>query len=72
MSGVELLSVLCPLFNFYLLRHVSGVPLLRAHAQKVWGADPAWVKYATETPLLLPAALGGQPAGTFGLKRKPV
>ncbi|CAK8989638.1 3-oxo-5-alpha-steroid 4-dehydrogenase 1 [Durusdinium trenchii] len=54
MQGAQLASFLCPLFNMYLLRYVSGVPLLQKHAKKAWGNNPAWVKYTAETPLLFP------------------
>jgi len=54
MQGVELATILCPLFNFCLLRFVSGVPLLQHHARKKWGSDSTWQQYHKQTPLLVP------------------
>jgi len=54
MEGVEYATVACPLFNIFLLRFVSGVPLLQHHAKKKWGDDPMWQAYHKHTNLLLP------------------
>ena len=54
LEGVERLSVLSPCFVFFLLRYVSGVPLLRRAAKKRFGNDPLYKKYIKETNILLP------------------
>ena len=54
MSGLELLSIVCPMFNIFLLTRVSGIPLLQKHAKKTWGEDPLWKKYFASTNLLIP------------------
>lgn len=43
-----------PVFVFFLLRYVSGVPLLERKADKCWGNDPAYQKYKAQTPVLFP------------------
>jgi steroid 5-alpha reductase family enzyme len=62
LEGLALLTVCCPLFNYYLLRHVSGVPLLRKLAERSWGKDPLWLEYVAKTNLLVPNPLA-QPVG---------
>ncbi|XP_061114581.1 uncharacterized protein si:ch211-210c8.6 [Conger conger] len=54
MRGVQHLSVASPLFLWFLLRHVSGVPILERQALKRWGSDPAFQNYLRNTPLLWP------------------
>mmetsp|Transcript_24101 Transcript_24101/g.42578 ORF Transcript_24101/g.42578 Transcript_24101/m.42578 type:complete len:269 (-) Transcript_24101:74-880(-) len=54
MTGVELATVLCPMFNFILLRYVSGVPILQYHAKKRWGDNPLFQAYMAQTNLLFP------------------
>lgn len=48
------LSVLSPLFVIYLLRYVSGVPILQKQGQKRWGKLAAYQEYVKSTPLLFP------------------
>jgi len=55
MRGKEmLLSSVSPLFVYYLLTRVSGIPLQRRANLRKWGKDPAFLKYISETPLLWP------------------
>lgn len=54
MRGVQHLSVVSPLFLWFLLRHVSGIPILEQQALKKWGSDPAFQNYLRNTPLLWP------------------
>lgn len=53
-QGLEWLAVLSPIFVTVLLTRGSGVPLLEASAQKRWGNDPEWQRYAANTPVLIP------------------
>ncbi|KAL6483358.1 hypothetical protein MHYP_G00082300 [Metynnis hypsauchen] len=57
MRGSQYLSVVSPLFVWFLLRHVSGIPILEKQAMKKWGADPAFQSYIKNTPLLWPFPL---------------
>lgn len=45
-------SALSPAFVYYLLRYVSGVPLLDNLARKRWGKDAAFHAYRAGTPVL--------------------
>ncbi|KAJ4934464.1 hypothetical protein JOQ06_007259 [Pogonophryne albipinna] len=51
---LQLLSAASPLFVWFLLRHVSGIPILEKQALKKWGADPQFQDYIRNTPLLWP------------------
>ncbi|XP_036447168.1 uncharacterized protein si:ch211-210c8.6 isoform X2 [Colossoma macropomum] len=57
MRGPQHLSVVSPLFVWFLLRHASGIPILEKQAMKKWGADPAFQNYIKNTPLLWPFPL---------------
>ncbi|KPP78282.1 hypothetical protein Z043_102228 [Scleropages formosus] len=54
MKGPQYLSVVSPLFVWFLLRHVSGIPILEKQALQKWGSDPAFQNYIKNTPLLWP------------------
>ena len=48
------LSVISPIFVYWLLNKVSGVPLLTERALNKWGQNPQWQKYYKETPAFFP------------------
>uniref|UniRef100_A0A672MEQ9 Uncharacterized LOC107598584 n=1 Tax=Sinocyclocheilus grahami TaxID=75366 RepID=A0A672MEQ9_SINGR len=54
MRGPQYLTVVSPLFVWFLLRHVSGIPILEKQTMKKWGSDPAYQNYIKNTPLLWP------------------
>lgn len=54
MRGPQYLSVVSPLFLWFLLRYVSGIPMLEKQGMKKWGADPAYQTYIQNTPRLWP------------------
>lgn len=54
MKGPQYLSVASPLFVWFLLRYVSGIPILEKQAMKKWGSDPTFQDYIRNTPLLWP------------------
>ncbi len=54
LSGWQHVGLVSPVFVYLLLTRVSGVPLLEARAEKEWGDDPAWRRYAERTPVLFP------------------
>ncbi|MEQ2248278.1 hypothetical protein ILYODFUR_017590 [Ilyodon furcidens] len=54
MQGPQYLSVVSPLFVWFLLRYVSGIPILEKQALKKWGSEPAFQDYIKNTPLLWP------------------
>ncbi|XP_067881014.1 uncharacterized protein si:ch211-210c8.6 [Heterodontus francisci] len=54
MKGVDYVSMLSPVFLWYLLTHVSGIPTLEKQAMTRWGHDPAYLEYVKNTPTLWP------------------
>ncbi|XP_056130382.1 uncharacterized protein si:ch211-210c8.6 [Lampris incognitus] len=54
MQGPQYISVVSPLFVWFLLRNVSGIPILEKQAMRKWGSDPAFRDYIKNTPLLWP------------------
>lgn len=54
MQGAQHLSVVSPLFLYFLLNYVSGVPILEKQALKKWGSDPDYQEYMRNTPVLWP------------------
>ncbi|KAM8977591.1 uncharacterized protein RCH25_047139 [Pelodytes ibericus] len=53
-SGLQYLSIISPLFVWFLLNYVSGIPILEKQAQKRWGNDPTFQSYCQHTPVLWP------------------
>ncbi|XP_074659189.1 uncharacterized protein LOC141911959 [Tubulanus polymorphus] len=51
---LEHLSVLSPMFVYFLITKVSGVPPLEKMAMKRFGKDPAYQQYVKDTPVLIP------------------
>lgn len=47
-------SFISPSFTTYLLRFLSGVPMLEKSGWKKWGGDPAYRSYLERTPMILP------------------
>jgi steroid 5-alpha reductase family enzyme len=54
-SGALHLSALSPLLVYYLLRHVSGVPILAKQGAKRWGHLAEYQAYLKSTPVLFPS-----------------
>jgi steroid 5-alpha reductase family enzyme len=54
LQGLQYFTLLSPLFVVLLLTRISGIPLLDAAARKRWGDDPAWRRYRSVTPVLVP------------------
>ena len=53
LQGLQYLTLISPLFTYILLMHVSGVRMLEARADKKWGHDESYIKYKSETPVLM-------------------
>ena len=53
-SGLLNLGLISPLFVYWLLSRVSGVPMLEESALKRWGEDPRFQEYLNKTPVLFP------------------
>ncbi|XP_068121210.1 uncharacterized protein [Hyperolius riggenbachi] len=54
LSGYQFVSIISPVFVWFLLNYVSGVPILERQALKRWGEDPAYKSYVQRTPVLWP------------------
>jgi steroid 5-alpha reductase family enzyme len=52
--GTVALAALSPLFTWFLLRKVSGVPPLEKAGDKKFGADPKWKEYKSKVPVFFP------------------
>lgn len=53
-KGKEMLTVLCPVFDMFLITKISGIPLLEKHGIQKWGRDPKYVDYMKNTAILIP------------------
>lgn len=53
LSGLQLVTLVSPLFVFLLLTRVSGIPLLDRAAKKKWGEDPEYLSYTSITSKLI-------------------
>ncbi len=54
LSGLQLVTLVSPVFVALLLIKVSGVPMLEAKADKRWGGQPDYEAYKARTPVLIP------------------
>ena len=53
-SGFKYLSLITPIFIYFLLNYISGVNLLEKRAKEKWGNNPEYVKYLKTTPKFFP------------------
>ena len=53
-QGSQWLTLITPVFVYWLLNKVSGVNLLEERADKKWGETPAYQAYKKETPIFFP------------------
>ncbi|KIM40501.1 hypothetical protein M413DRAFT_445950 [Hebeloma cylindrosporum] len=52
--GTVALAALSPLFTWFLIRKVSGVPPLERAGDKKWGTNPKWQAYKKTVPIFWP------------------
>ncbi|EIN09848.1 DUF1295-domain-containing protein [Punctularia strigosozonata HHB-11173 SS5] len=52
--GTVALAAASPLFTYFLLRKVSGVPPLERAGNKKFAGDPKWAEYKTNVPIFWP------------------
>ncbi|XP_054720446.1 uncharacterized protein LOC129230080 [Uloborus diversus] len=52
--GKEMLTVLCPVFDMFLITRISGIPILEKHGLQKWGNDPKYISYVKDTSILIP------------------
>ena len=53
LTGLQYLTLISPVFTYLLLVYVSGVRMLEAQADKKWGDNEEYIKYKTDTPVLI-------------------
>ena len=53
LTGLQYLTLISPVFTYLLLVYVSGVRMLEAQAYTKWGDNEEYIKYKTETPVLM-------------------
>lgn len=54
LSGLQFLTLISPVFIFFLLTKVSGINILEKNSDKKWGDDPDYIMYKKNTPVLFP------------------
>jgi steroid 5-alpha reductase family enzyme len=54
LSGWQFVTLVSPIFVWFLLTKVSGIPLLERNANKKWGDDDCYRAYVASTPALIP------------------
>ena len=53
LSGWQLATLIAPVFVYFLLTRVSGIPLLDRAAEQKWGSDPDYLAYTKATSKLM-------------------
>ena len=54
LSGLQLITLISPVFVFILLTKISGVSMQEARAKKKWKDNEAYQEYLKNTPMLIP------------------
>ena len=53
-SGIDYITIISPIFVYFLLNKISGINLLEIKAQKRWGDLESYKAYRSKTPQLIP------------------
>ena len=53
LSGLQLITLISPVFTYFLLVYISGVRLLEARGKRKWGHLDSYQEYIKNTPTLL-------------------
>ena len=53
LNGLQYLTLISPLFTYFLVVYVSGVRMLEDRADKKWGDNEEYIRYKTDTPVLI-------------------
>ena len=54
LQGWQYVTLISPIFIYFLLTRISGVNLLEDRAEKKWGGNGDYEKYKKEVPVLFP------------------
>jgi steroid 5-alpha reductase family enzyme len=57
-SEGQWIIMITPVFVYWLLRYISGVPLLEKRADEKWGGQDDYEAYKQKTPILFPVPWG--------------
>ena len=60
MAGLQHVALVCPIFSYFLLKYISGVPMLEKKSDKKWGEDKDYISYKNNTPVLFPFGKGDE------------
>jgi len=60
LSGWQWVTMISPVFVFFLLTRISGVPMLEKRADEKWGGQPDYEAYKTKTSILVPLPPKGE------------
>jgi steroid 5-alpha reductase family enzyme len=52
LSGLQLITLISPIFTYVLLVYISGIPLLKARGKEKWGHLSQYQEYIDRTPTL--------------------
>jgi len=52
--GWQFITLASPLFVYFLITKVSGLPMLEAKSEKKWGHSKDYQDYKNQTPVLVP------------------
>ena len=53
-SGIDYITIISPIFVYFLLNKISGINLLEIKAQKRWGKLDSYKEYRSKTPQIIP------------------
>ena len=54
LSGWQFVTLVSPVFVYFLLTKISGLPFLEDKAEKKWGSEKIYQDYKARTPILVP------------------
>jgi steroid 5-alpha reductase family enzyme len=52
MIGFKYIVLISPIFVYFLLTKISGIPMLEKSSDKKWGNDADYLDYKKNTPIL--------------------
>ena len=52
MEGFKYVTLISPIFVYFLLTKISGIPMLEKSSDLKWGNNPEYIEYKKNTPIL--------------------
>jgi steroid 5-alpha reductase family enzyme len=53
LSGLEFITLISPIWTYFLLVKISGVRMLEGRGKSKWGNDPEYISYMENTPSVM-------------------